>query len=644
MLWWPWVYIAGAYLYHYYTLCTLDTHCYDDPGYTLLVLINITSIPYVPWIHIVMMTLGIHCWCLSISLYRLYPGYILLWLPRVYIAGAYLYHYYTLCTQDTHCYDDPGYTLLVLINITIIPYVLWIHIVMMSLGIHCWCLSISLLYLMYPGYTLLWWPWIYIACAYLYHYTLCTLDTHCFMMTQCIHCWCLSVSLYLMYPVYTLLWCPLVYIAGAYQYHYYTLCTLDTHCYDAYLYHYTFCTLDTHCYDDPWYTLLVLIYITSITYVPWIHIVMMTLGIHIFMMYKGIHCWCLSMSLYLMYPGYTLLWWPRVYIAGAYLYHYYTLRTQDTHCYDDPWYTLLVLINITIIPYVLWIHIVMMSLGIHCWCLSISLLYLMYPGYTLLWWPWIYIACAYLYHYTLCTLDTHCYDDPGYTVRGLNFFIIIPYVPCIHIIMMTLGIHCWCLSISLVYLMYPGYTLLWWPWVYIAGGYLYLFTLCTLDTHCYDDPGYTLLVLINITIIPYVPRIQIVIMTLGIHCWCLSISLLYLMYSGYTLLWWAWVYIAGAYLYHFYSLCTLDTHCYDDPGYILLVLINITIIPYVLWIHIVMMLIYITIPYVPWIHIVMMTLGIHCWCLTLSLLYLMYPGYTLLCWPWVDIAGTYLYH
>ena len=28
------IYIAGAYLYHYYTLCTLDTHCYDDPGYT----------------------------------------------------------------------------------------------------------------------------------------------------------------------------------------------------------------------------------------------------------------------------------------------------------------------------------------------------------------------------------------------------------------------------------------------------------------------------------------------------------------------------------------------------------------------------------------------------------------------------------
>ena len=84
-----------------------------------------------------------------------------------------------------------------------------------------------------------------------------------------------------------------------------------------------------------------------------------------------------------MYSGYTLLLWPLVYIAGAYLYHYKTLCTLDTHCYDDPVYTLLALNYITI-PYVLWIHIVMMSLDIHCWCLSISLLYLMYSGYTLL--------------------------------------------------------------------------------------------------------------------------------------------------------------------------------------------------------------------------------------------------------------------
>ena len=165
-------------------------------------------------------------------------------------------------------------------------------------------------------------------------------------------------------------------------------------------------TLGIHC----WCLSIILVYL-------------MYPGYTLFMMTLGIHCWCLSIILvYLMYPGYTLLWWPWVYIAGAYLYHYYTLCTLDTHCYDDPGYTLLVLIYNTIIPYVPWIHIVMMTLGIHCWCLSIILVYLMYPGYTLLWWP--------------------------------------------------LGIHCWCLSISLLYLMYPGYTLLWWPWVYMAGAYL----------------------------------------------------------------------------------------------------------------------------------------------------------------------------
>ena len=175
----------------------------------------------------------------------------------------------------------------------------------------------------------------------------------------------------------------------------------------------------------------------------------------------------------------------------------------------------------------------MMTLGIRCWCLSIILIYLMYPGYTLLWWPWVYIAEAYQYYYNnLYTLDTHCYDDQGYTLLVL-ICIIIPYVLWTHSVIMTLGIHCWCLSISLLYLMYPGYTLLWWPRVYIAAAYLYhYYTLSTLDTHCYDDPGYTLLVLIYITIIPYVLWIQIVMMTLGIHCWCLSISLLYLMYSG----------------------------------------------------------------------------------------------------------------
>ena len=59
----PRVYIAGAYLY-YYTLCTRDTHGYDDLRYTLLVLIY-NTLPY-------------------------YSGYTLIGGPRVYIAGAYL--------------------------------------------------------------------------------------------------------------------------------------------------------------------------------------------------------------------------------------------------------------------------------------------------------------------------------------------------------------------------------------------------------------------------------------------------------------------------------------------------------------------------------------------------------------------------
>ena len=167
-----------------------------------------------------------------------------------------------------------------------------------------------------------------------------------------------------------------------------------------------------------------------------------------------------------MYSGYTLLWWPRVYIAVAYLYHY-TLCTLDRHCYDD-------------------------------------------PGY---------IVGAYLYHYTLCSLDTHWKEDPRYTLLVL-IYNTIPYVLWIHIVMIAQGIHCWCLSITL-YLMYPGYTLLWWPWIYIAGAYLYHYTLCTRDTHGYDDPGNTLLVLIYNTI-PY--------------------------YSGYTLIRGPWVYIAGVYL------------------------------------------------------------------------------------------------
>ena len=163
-------------------------------------------------------------------------------------------------------------------------------------------------------------------------------------------------------------------------------------------------------------------------------------------MILGIHCWCLSIL-------------------------QLNVCTLDTHGYDYPGDTLLALNYITI-HYLPWIHIAMITLGIRCWCLSILLIYLMYSGYTLLWWPRVYIAGAYLYHYTLCTLDTHCYDDPGYTLLVLAY-ITIPYVSWIHIVLMTQGMRFWCLSILLIYLMYPGYTLLWWPWVYVAGAYLY---------------------------------------------------------------------------------------------------------------------------------------------------------------------------
>ena len=144
---------------------------------------------------------------------------------------------------------------------------------------------------------------------------------------------------------------------------------------------------------------------------------MVNLNIHV-MMTLSIHCWYLSMSLNLIYPGYTCYDDP-----------WYT-------CYDDPWYTFLVLIYV-FIPYIPWIH--------------------------MLWWPWIYIAGTYLCHYTLYTLDTHCYDDHGYTLQVL-IYIIVPYIPWIHIVLMTLGIHCLYLSISF-YLIYPRYTLLWWPLV-----------------------------------------------------------------------------------------------------------------------------------------------------------------------------------
>ena len=179
------------------------------------------------------------------------------------------------------------------------------------------------------------------------------------------------------------------------------------------------------------------------------------------MMTLGIHCWYLTISLYLIYPGYTLLWWPRVYITGTYLIS---------------------------VPYIPWMHIVMMTLGIHAGTYLYH--YTLYTLDTYLYDVPGYIAGNYLYHYSLYTLDTHCYDDPWNTFLVL-IYIILPYIPRIHIVMMTLGIHCQYLSISL-YLIYRGYTLLWWSWVYIAGTYLYHYTLYTLESHSYDDPGNTL--------------------------------------------------------------------------------------------------------------------------------------------------------
>ena len=127
----------------------------------------------------------------------------------------------------------------------------------------------------------------------------------------------------------------------------------------------------------------------------------------------------------------------------------------------------------------------MMTLGKHCSYLSISL-YLMFPGYTL-----------------LCTQYTHCYDEFEYCWY-LSIALYLMYLGCtlplVNIIMMTLGKHCWNFSISL-YLMFPRYTLL-----------------CTLYTHCYDEPENTLLVLIY-NIIPYKPWIHIVMMILDNHCY-----------------------------------------------------------------------------------------------------------------------------
>ena len=96
-----------------YTICTLDTHFYDDKRYTLLLL----------------------------SIYYLHSLYV--------------------CALGTHCKDDPGYSLLLPIYIIIVFIILcvtWINNVMMTQGIHCCYLSIYYLYslyLIYLGYTLL---------------------------------------------------------------------------------------------------------------------------------------------------------------------------------------------------------------------------------------------------------------------------------------------------------------------------------------------------------------------------------------------------------------------------------------------------------------------------------------------------------
>ena len=142
----------------------------------------------------------------------------------------------------------------------ILLYVPWIHIVMMTPGTHCY----------YP---------INI------HFITRTLDAHCYDD-----------------PRYTSLY-----------YHYSLYLTLDTHCYDDPRYtltlpiiHYTLCNLDTQCYHDPRYTKLLPIFKLSvfiISHVPWIHIAMMTPATHYY--YPSL---CYNYSLYLLYPGYTLLW------------------------------------------------------------------------------------------------------------------------------------------------------------------------------------------------------------------------------------------------------------------------------------------------------------------------------------------------
>ena len=89
----------------------------------------------------------------------------------------------------------------------------------------------------------------------------------------------------------------------------------------------------------------------------------------------------------------TELGWPQIHIAIIHLYTIsiqYTVCTLDTHCNDNPRYTLLLPIFILLL---------------------FTILYLIYPGYTLLSWLQIHIAITHIYtiiiHYILRTLDTH---------------------------------------------------------------------------------------------------------------------------------------------------------------------------------------------------------------------------------------------
>ena len=129
--------------------------------------------------------------------------------------------------------------------------------------------------------------------------------------------------------------------------------------------------------------------------------------------------------------------------------------------------------KITNVPHVPWIHIIMRTLDIHsCYLSTFVIPYV----------PWVhaviltqgcYLSIYYLIQYKLCTLDTHCYDDPAYMTLDIHccclsiyylhssyiiiIVFIITWVPWIHSVMMTRGIHCCYLSIYYLYLLYLIY-------------------------------------------------------------------------------------------------------------------------------------------------------------------------------------------